>query len=104
MLRPHGHLLRTGDVLSPDTDGLTSTVWMDGTFASQVTRGHVGRDPLLTGRRSYLGLHRAHGARVLVERTTAPATVVGCSGRRRPGASASTAARGSTPPTTSSSR
>ncbi len=67
VLRPHGHLLRTGGALSPDTRGLTSTVWMDGTFMSQVTRGHVGRDPLLTGRRSYVGLHLAHGARVLVD-------------------------------------
>ncbi|WP_377639151.1 cellobiose phosphorylase [Oryzobacter terrae] len=72
VLRPHGHLLRTGDTLSPDTDGLTSTVWMDGTFLSQVTRGHVGRDPLLTGRRSYVGLHRAHGARVLVDTDDGP--------------------------------
>ncbi|MFQ6170887.1 cellobiose phosphorylase [Oryzobacter sp. R7] len=66
VLRPHGHLLRTGASLEPDPGDLTTTVWMDGTFLSQVTRGHVGRDPLLTGRRSYVGLHRAHGARVLV--------------------------------------
>ena len=39
---------------------------MSGTFHSQVTRGHVGRDPLLTGRRSYLGLFRGQGLRVLV--------------------------------------
>ncbi|WP_392543818.1 cellobiose phosphorylase [Oryzobacter telluris] len=72
VLRPHGHLLRTGSTLSPDTHCLTTTVWMEGTFLSQVTRGHVGRDPLLTGRRSYLGLHRAHGARILLDTDEGP--------------------------------
>ena len=67
VLRPHGHLLRTGDTLTPDSRGLTSTVWMDGTFLSQITRGHVGRDPVATGRRTYLGLQRAHGVRLFVE-------------------------------------
>ena len=67
VLRPHGHILRTGDTLTPDSRGLTSTVWMAGTFHSQVTRGHVGRDPVATGRRTYLGLQRAHGVRAFVE-------------------------------------
>ncbi|MBM6401169.1 cellobiose phosphorylase [Phycicoccus sonneratiae] len=66
VLRPHGTVLRTGSSLVPDDGSLTTTVWMDGTFLSQVTRGHVGRDALLTGRRSYLGLLEAHGARLLV--------------------------------------
>ncbi|WP_157581475.1 GH36-type glycosyl hydrolase domain-containing protein [Phycicoccus sp. Root563] len=67
VLRPHGHLLRTGDSLVPDTRGLTSTVWMTGGFHSQVTRGHVGRDRLLSTRRGYLGVQRAQGLRVFVE-------------------------------------
>ncbi|TQM65141.1 hypothetical protein [Humibacillus xanthopallidus] len=67
VLRPHGHILRTGETLTPDSRGLTSTVWMAGTFHSQITRGHVGRDPVATGRRTYLGLQRAHGVRVFVE-------------------------------------
>lgn len=67
VLRPHGHLLRTGDGLTPDTATLTTTVWMAGTFHSQVTRGHAGRHPVLTGRRTYLGLLRAHGLRLFVE-------------------------------------
>lgn len=66
VLRPHGQILRTGDTLVPDPASLTTTVWMSGTFHSQVTRGHVGRDPVLTGRRSYLGLFRGQGLRVLV--------------------------------------
>ncbi|HET8988468.1 MAG TPA: cellobiose phosphorylase, partial [Humibacillus sp.] len=71
ILRPHGHILRTGDTLTPDSRGLTSTVWMAGTFHSQITRGHVGRDAVATGRRTYLGLQRAHGVRVFVEDETA---------------------------------
>ena len=67
VLRPHGHLLRTGDTLTPDSRSLASTVWMAGTFHSQVTRGHVGRNALVTGRRTYLGLQRAHGVRLFVE-------------------------------------
>ncbi|WP_256793262.1 GH36-type glycosyl hydrolase domain-containing protein [Terrabacter sp. Ter38] len=67
VLRPHGHLLRTGDTFTPDSRSLASTVWMAGTFHSQITRGHVGRDPLVTGRRTYLGLQRAHGVRLFVE-------------------------------------
>jgi len=39
---------------------------MAGTFHSQVTRGHVGRDSLVSGRRSYLGLFRGHGIRLFV--------------------------------------
>ncbi len=67
VLRPHGHLLRTGDALTPDSRSLASTVWMAGTFHSQITRGHVGRNPVATGRRTYLGLQRAHGVRLFVE-------------------------------------
>ncbi|MGO4661376.1 cellobiose phosphorylase [Terrabacter sp. 2TAF16] len=67
VLRPHGHLLRTGDTFTPDSRSLASTVWMAGTFHSQITRGHVGRDPVVTGRRTYLGLQRAHGVRLFVE-------------------------------------
>ena len=67
VLRPHGQLLRTGDAFTPDSRSLTSTVWMAGTFHSQVTRGHAGRNAVVTGRRTYLGLQRAHGTRLLVE-------------------------------------
>jgi cellobiose phosphorylase len=69
VLRPHGQILRTGDTLTPDPDSVTTTVWMSGTFHSQVTVGHVGRDPLLSGRRSYLGLFRGQGLRVMVRDT-----------------------------------
>ncbi len=67
VLRPHGQLLRTGDALTPDTRTLTSTVWMAGTFHSQLTRGHAGRQTAVTGRRTYLGLLRASGVRLFAD-------------------------------------
>ncbi|WP_323095295.1 GH36-type glycosyl hydrolase domain-containing protein [Intrasporangium sp. YIM S08009] len=67
VLRPHGQLLRTGDALTPDTRTLTSTVWMAGTFHSQLTRGHAGRQTAVTGRRTYLGLLRASGLRLFAD-------------------------------------
>ncbi|WP_242511576.1 hypothetical protein [Pengzhenrongella frigida] len=72
VLRPHGHVLRTGDVLVPDESSLTSTAWMAGVFHSQLTQGHVSRDSLLSTRRGYLGLRRAYGLRVFVASAGAP--------------------------------
>ncbi len=67
VLRPHGHLLRTGSSLVPDEGTLTSTAWMAGTFFSQVTQGHVSLNRILSTRRSYLGLKQAQGLRVFVD-------------------------------------
>jgi cellobiose phosphorylase len=67
VLRPHGHLLRTGDGLEPDESSLTTTVWMAGVFNSLLTQGHVGINRLLSTTRSYLSLYRAHGQRIFVE-------------------------------------
>lgn len=67
VLRPHGHLLRTGAHLSPDENSLTSTCWMTGVFASMLTEGHVSANRILTTLRGNLGTSRAAGQRVLVE-------------------------------------
>jgi cellobiose phosphorylase len=67
VLRPHGHLLRTGRHLTPDESALTSTVWMSGVFHSLLTQGHVSINRFLSTVRSYLGLFRSHGLRVFVE-------------------------------------
>jgi cellobiose phosphorylase len=73
VLRPHGHLMRTGTALVPDEGSLTTTVWMAGTFHSQVTQGHVSLNRMLSARRSYLGLKQAHGLRVFVQADDASA-------------------------------
>jgi 1,2-beta-oligoglucan phosphorylase len=67
VLRPHGHLLRTGRHLTPDETGLTSTAWMSGVFHSMVTQGHVSINRFLSTVHSYLGLFRSHGQRVFVQ-------------------------------------
>lgn len=67
VLRPHGHILRTGDRLVPDEASLTSTAWMDGVFHSMVTQGHVSINRFLSTARSYLGLLRGNGQRLFVE-------------------------------------
>ncbi len=67
VLRPHGHLLRTGLHLTPDESALTSTAWMNGVFHSMVTQGHVSINRFLSTIHSYLGLFRSHGLRVFAE-------------------------------------
>lgn len=67
VLRPHGHILRTGINLTPDESALTSTVWMAGVFQSMVTQGHVSINRFLSTVHSYLGLFRSHGLRIFIE-------------------------------------
>ena len=67
VLRPHGHLLRSGQHTTPDEMALTSTVWMNGVFHSMLTQGHVSFNRLLSTVHSYLGLFRSHGLRVFVD-------------------------------------
>lgn len=66
VMRPHGHILRSGDQLVPDEAALTSTAWMSGVFHSMVTQGHVGINRFLSTTRSWLGLFRSQGQRVLL--------------------------------------
>jgi cellobiose phosphorylase len=66
VLRPHGHLFRSGTSLLPDESSVCATVWMDGTFCSQLTQGHVSLGTIVSLRRSYLGLAPAHGLRLFV--------------------------------------
>ncbi len=66
-LRPHGHIIRSGDHLVPDESSLTSTTWMGGVFNSLVTQGHVSINRFLSTTRGYLGLQRCAGQRIFVE-------------------------------------
>jgi 1,2-beta-oligoglucan phosphorylase len=67
VLRPHGHLLRSGGALIPDEAAMTSTAWMGGVFHSMVTQGHVSINRFLSTCHTYLGLFRSHGQRMFVE-------------------------------------
>lgn len=66
VLRPHGHILRSGSLLVPDESALTSTCWMDGVFHSMVTQGHVSINRFLSTCHGYLRIFRSHGLRVFV--------------------------------------
>ncbi len=67
VLRPHGHILRSGGSLTPDESSLTSTAWMGGVFHSMITQGHVSINRFLSTCHTYLGLFRSHGQRIFVE-------------------------------------
>lgn len=66
VLRPHGHIARVSAGYGPHDRTVACTAWMGGTFASQLTAGHASDSPLLSVRRSYLGLKRAEGLRLFV--------------------------------------
>ncbi len=67
VVRPHGHIMRTGSSLTPDETALTSTAWMAGVFHSMVTQGHVNINRFLSTTHSYLRLLCANGQRIFVE-------------------------------------
>ncbi len=67
VMRPHGHLLRSGHHAVPDETALTSTVWMAGVFHSLVTQGHVGINQFLSTVRGALGQFRAQGQRIFID-------------------------------------
>ena len=66
VLRPHGHLLRSGTRLRPEETSVCATAWMDGAFCTQLTQGHVSLGTVTSVRRSYLGLDPASGLRIFV--------------------------------------
>ncbi|MDO5735548.1 MAG: hypothetical protein Q4P15_03645 [Propionibacteriaceae bacterium] len=67
VLRPHGHILVAGEGAGPHDPAAAVTVWMNGTLASQLTKGHADAEPLLSVRRSYLGLTQAEGVRFFAD-------------------------------------
>ena len=67
VLRPHGHLLRSGATWTPDETVLASTCWMAGVFHSSMTQGHASANRCLSTQRGWLGLYRGLGQRVLVD-------------------------------------
>ena len=67
VLRPHGHLLRSGRHLVPDEAAMTSTCWMGGVFHSMVTQGHVSLNRLASTLHGTLGQFRSQGLRAFVD-------------------------------------
>lgn len=67
VLRPHGHLMRSGAHWTPDECATTSTAWMAGVFHSALTQGHASANRLLSNLRGHLGFYRAQGLRIFVD-------------------------------------
>ncbi len=67
VLRPHGHVLRSGSHWTPDETAVASTLWLAGVFHSSLTQGHASANRILSTQRGYLGLFRALGLRVFVD-------------------------------------
>ena len=72
VLRRHGHILLAGHVeaAEPNERVLSSTAWMHGVFASQLTLGNTNFHKLLSVSRSPLDLIPASGLRLLVRGAT----------------------------------
>lgn len=67
VMRPHGHLLRTGDHWTPDERAVATTAWMDGVFNASLAQGHASHNRCLSHQRDHLGLYRSHGQRLFVD-------------------------------------
>ena len=67
LLRPPGHILRSGRHATPDESAVASTVWMAGVFHSSLTQGHASANRCLSTQRGYLGQFRALGLRLFVD-------------------------------------
>ena len=65
VLRPHGHIQQATAHAEADLAAVASTVWMRGVLCSQLTVGHASSGELTGVRRSYLGLGRHSGVRLL---------------------------------------
>lgn len=64
--RPHGHILRSASELLPGDHDMSSTAWMHGVFASQVTLGNTVFQKLLPVARNPLDVNSRGGLRLLV--------------------------------------
>ena len=67
VMRPHGHLLRSGDHWTPDEQALATTAWMDGVFNAGLAQGHASHNRCLSHQRDHLGLYLSHGQRLFVD-------------------------------------
>lgn len=66
--RPHGHVLLSGDALSPDRPTLSTTVFAHGVVGSHTVLGNTSFDRFAGVHRNHLNLLRSNGVRVLVRR------------------------------------
>jgi cellobiose phosphorylase len=68
MRRRHGAILRSGEALLPEENGLSVTCWMHGVFAAQLTIGNTALHKLFSVSRDPYNITRASGLRILADR------------------------------------
>jgi 1,2-beta-oligoglucan phosphorylase len=68
MRRRHGAILRSGETILPDENGLSVTCWMHGVFAAQLTIGNTALHKLFSVSRDPYNITRASGLRILADR------------------------------------
>jgi cellobiose phosphorylase len=65
--RRHGAILRTGDAVLPDPATMSTTVWMHGVLAAQLTLGNTAFHKLVSVARDPYNIVRGNGLRLFVE-------------------------------------
>jgi 1,2-beta-oligoglucan phosphorylase len=69
MRRRHGAILRSGESILPEENGLSVTCWMHGVFAAQLTIGNTALHKLFSVSRDPYNITRASGLRILADRS-----------------------------------
>lgn len=67
VMRPHGHIIRSGKDIFPTDELLSSTSYMYGIFNSQLTIGNTSFNKLLSVSRNHLNVLKACGQRIFVK-------------------------------------
>jgi 1,2-beta-oligoglucan phosphorylase len=62
--RPHGHILRSGNTIYPDSEVGSCAVWMNGVFNSHQSFGNIGFQMCTSVARGALNLQRSGGVRI----------------------------------------
>ncbi len=65
--RPHGHILRSGSSIYPDSEVGSCAVWMNGVFNSHQSFGNIGFQMCTSVVRGALNLQRTGGVRVFIK-------------------------------------
>jgi len=68
LVRPHGHIMRSGQGLSPDAEVMSCTCYAAGVFASQMALGNTVFGKFLSTARDSLNIIRSSGLRIFVRR------------------------------------
>ena len=66
--RPHGHMLRGSKAIFPEDNIASSTVWMNGVFASHVSFGNTSFGQYISNQRGTWNFSKSGGLRIFINR------------------------------------